>query len=607
MFEGVITGVLNQFLGQFLEGFNTNDLKLSIWSGNVDLNNVRIKSSGLDFLNLPIEIKSGYVSKLFINANWRKLTSQPVRVIIDGVYASVQTRKNFNIDQKQALEAAIKNKIAALKANEDIKLQLELQKYIQHQHKQQNNNSSDNDDKQEQQSAAARYISKIIENLQIQVQNIHIAYEDVVESQNVQIGVCLGGLNVQTTDEQWQNKYIDATQQYSYKLVSLSQLFVYSSTGKAAINKQTGFIQLPTPQQVLSDNNNHMIIESIDGFFRLRLNKKTEPQPKIKAESLIESIKLSLSEKQYSAVLRIVSHVSQAQQKVNSLMRVDEITREGTTYDKKRYVELYKRTLNALWLPDLDNDERNEKHKFETELSMDTILEYRKLAWRELRNELPQGSKFILSRQEALKQQGGIVYKTAKRVTGLVSWAIGWGYNQTSDDGYSHNQLTDEQQNNIENELDDTDESSDQIVDPNALPKEYHLADAVFKLPELSISLTDTDFLPLTILSITGATVSVLKRPTSLKITATLDDMIMRDHYTDNSYYPQLITRVKHVDGHILNLIFEQNPIDDSNLDQRIILNLVAPQLVTHALFIGRLIQFFALPPDIDLGDIQGM
>ena len=608
MFEGVIVGVLNQFLGQFLDGFTSTDLKLNVWSGNVDLHNVRIKSSGLDFLQLPIEIKSGYINKLIINANWRKLTSQPVKITIDGVYAAIHTRSRYDMNYSQILHDAIQNKLAALNANNQFKLQYELQKFI-HAQQVKSGHVSTTDET----TATARYISKIVENLQINVNDIHITYEDTIQSQSMTCGICLGSLTVFTTDDQWRRQYDSGTSQYSYKLVNLEKLFVYTcNTSKSQINRSTGLIQLGTPSSVLSDPNNHFIVESIDGFLRLRLNKQHTPQPKIRIESLIESIKLSMSETQYTTILRIISHISQAQQKLTSMMRVDEISQPGTPSQRHEYVELYKRTLNAMWLNELSASESNQLKQLEINIKFDTILDWRRYTWNELRRELRAQSpdnKYILSRSEYMKQQGGIVYKTVHKVGSWVSWATGYHYRTGSNDGHDMNDSGAINDSDNDNELqtdphDSDNDTDDESIIPPQYPPEYKLVDAIFKLPQLSISLADTQFAPISILSIQGATVNVLKRPTSILVNATLDDMVMSDHYTQNTYYPELIQSVNKINNHILNLTFEQNPID-ADVDKRIVLSIVSPQIVTHAVFIHRIIQFFRIPPDLDISELQ--
>ncbi len=74
MFEDVVSSLLSTYLGDYLEGLSKKDLKISLWKGDVELQNLvilessfylqRVKTEALDFLNLPIQVKEGFVGTL---------------------------------------------------------------------------------------------------------------------------------------------------------------------------------------------------------------------------------------------------------------------------------------------------------------------------------------------------------------------------------------------------------------------------------------------------------------------------------------------------------------------------------------------------------------
>lgn len=53
--------LLNSYLGDYLE-LNTDQLSVGILSGQVDLQNVSVKKSAFDKLDLPLQVKSGSYS-----------------------------------------------------------------------------------------------------------------------------------------------------------------------------------------------------------------------------------------------------------------------------------------------------------------------------------------------------------------------------------------------------------------------------------------------------------------------------------------------------------------------------------------------------------------
>lgn len=44
MFEGLLESILNKVLGQYIQGLNKKDLSISVWSGDVQLTNVKLRA-----------------------------------------------------------------------------------------------------------------------------------------------------------------------------------------------------------------------------------------------------------------------------------------------------------------------------------------------------------------------------------------------------------------------------------------------------------------------------------------------------------------------------------------------------------------------------------
>jgi vacuolar protein sorting-associated protein 13A/C len=56
MLEEVLKKVLENSLGKFVEGIDSKNLKIGLLSGNIVLENTRIKSSYINNLNIPFKI-----------------------------------------------------------------------------------------------------------------------------------------------------------------------------------------------------------------------------------------------------------------------------------------------------------------------------------------------------------------------------------------------------------------------------------------------------------------------------------------------------------------------------------------------------------------------
>jgi vacuolar protein sorting-associated protein 13A/C len=53
--------LLNNLLGEYLEGFDSKNLSVGLWSGEVLIQNVRVKKSLILSLGLPLELKYSFI------------------------------------------------------------------------------------------------------------------------------------------------------------------------------------------------------------------------------------------------------------------------------------------------------------------------------------------------------------------------------------------------------------------------------------------------------------------------------------------------------------------------------------------------------------------
>lgn len=64
MFEAQVVGLLQRYLGKYVYGLDAESLRISVWRGDVELRNLRLKPEALEDLNLPVTVKSGLLGRL---------------------------------------------------------------------------------------------------------------------------------------------------------------------------------------------------------------------------------------------------------------------------------------------------------------------------------------------------------------------------------------------------------------------------------------------------------------------------------------------------------------------------------------------------------------
>ena len=141
MFEDLVSNLLSTYLGDYLEGLTKSDLKISLWKGDVELRNLvwslywvelqRVKTEALDFLNLPIQVKDGFVGKLTLKVYmytsynntlqipWKNLGKKATKVQIDDVYVIACPKSELTFDEHKRSNKERDLKRAQLKVELD--------------------------------------------------------------------------------------------------------------------------------------------------------------------------------------------------------------------------------------------------------------------------------------------------------------------------------------------------------------------------------------------------------------------------------------------------------------------------------------------------------
>lgn len=103
---------LTGLFGEYVDGLNSESLKLSVWSGTVELDNLRIKPEALDKLELPFAV-SGSIGNLSVSVPWTSLHKTPVEVHVRDVFLLVDKSAQTS---REAMRRALSAKRRALAA-----------------------------------------------------------------------------------------------------------------------------------------------------------------------------------------------------------------------------------------------------------------------------------------------------------------------------------------------------------------------------------------------------------------------------------------------------------------------------------------------------------
>jgi len=114
MFEGIVSKILVKVLGDYIEDIDSQNLRLGLLAGDVQLKQLKMKSTALDAFDLPITVVWGYVGTIKASIPWKSLGTSPVTLDISDIYIVVQPRKCVAYDPEIEKERLEKSRIARL-------------------------------------------------------------------------------------------------------------------------------------------------------------------------------------------------------------------------------------------------------------------------------------------------------------------------------------------------------------------------------------------------------------------------------------------------------------------------------------------------------------
>jgi len=132
---------------------------------------------------------------------------------------------------------------------------------------------------------------KIVDNLQVFIDDIHIRYEDHIH--NVSFGITIDKIHMQSVNEDWEQVMIDVGQKIMRKLLEIKNLAIYLNPtvdtiqytdANDFVDKMKLYIK---KEESDSAKPNNYIIKPLNGTMKLDVNMEQKRFIKTKSESSI--------------------------------------------------------------------------------------------------------------------------------------------------------------------------------------------------------------------------------------------------------------------------------------------------------------------------------
>ncbi|KAF8974033.1 vacuolar protein sorting-associated protein 13 [Flammula alnicola] len=625
--------LFNRILAPYVMNLDLNQVNYGIGQGQLTLRNLKLKKGALDKFQLPVDVLEGHLGKFTLSLHWMNLGNQPVEILVEDVYILVVPSPQTSTNPEEDAARAQAAKAERLENAELLHVQGQAE--------------AQTDGSPQAQGLLQSLITKIINNVQVTVKNIHIRYEDnmSVPGHPFAAGITLAGFTAVSVNDSWEPAFIESTAGAIHKLAKLQSLALYFDTDSPSMSGLPTVESIKKFSSMIShsddDNNQHQyILKPVSGHGRVIVNHKMDGQiPRFDIQLFFEEIGVALDDNQYRDAISLVDmyHVYLRKRQYGKYRPSDSVFASNAAKarllyaataiiggvrernkkwtwqyfaerrdDRNAYVALFqKKLLNPLVAQDLQSFESLEK-----KLTYEDIRFYRSIARSKLKKDIALRKKLEAEKKTQQPQKQG-----------WGEWL--WGSSTTStvqDDAVFGGPMTDEQRKQLYDVLDYDEKSA--LVDALQAPRDSLKMRITAKLNKGSFALkTDPHGKNAEVMSIVFDVfqANIIQRPDNLETSISLNGFKVFDGTTESTLYPQIVHVKAELNANQNGTIaaqeeesnpfffvkFENNPLD-GRADSALTVRMRHMEIIYHKGYIEAVYKFFK-PPSSQLESVEAL
>ncbi|KAM3873112.1 intermembrane lipid transfer protein VPS13B [Diretmus argenteus] len=277
MLESYVTPLLMSYVNKYIKNLKPSDLQLSLWGGDVVLSKLDLKLDVLEQeLKLPFTFMSGHIHELRIHVPWTKLGSEPVVITINTMECILKLRDGAQDDHESGSSSTSRSVSDSSKA-------LAKPRRLQ---------QAAPSDPDLPPGYVQSLIRRVVNNVNIVVNNLILKYveDDIVLSVNITSAECY------TVDDIWERAFMDiaAPDLVLRKVINFADCTV--CLDKRNASGKIEFYQDPLLYKCSFRTRLHFTYDNI--------NSKIPAV--IKMQTMVESLKLSITDQQLPMFIRIL-------------------------------------------------------------------------------------------------------------------------------------------------------------------------------------------------------------------------------------------------------------------------------------------------------------
>ncbi|KAI5095714.1 vacuolar protein sorting-associated protein 13D isoform X1, partial [Silurus meridionalis] len=596
MLEGLVTWVLNTYLGKYVSNLNTDQLSVALLKGAVELENLPLRKDALREFDLPFEVKAGFIGKIVLQIPFYRPHSDPWVISMSQLNLIIGPAHPQEYDEEQEREAEREQKKLLLKALED--------KW-----------KSECEQKGESYwySVTASVVTRIVENIELKIQGVHLRFEDNFSNPEkpFAFGVCIKNVSAQNSSKEPTQKLM------RQKQLEIEEFSVYWDTQVTMLGDLPMAEIQESMTMCMQSREHQYIFEPVCASVLLRRNASKEPlrsrsMPRIEGQVQLEPLSLHLSQVQYQQIMAFLKELDRRERELLSrkwrpkvpvstncrqwwmfaisanLEEIRERQRRNNwdfalqrARDAQLYTKLYGQRLKGVTL---SIQEESEIERIEDEQTLEELQILREIVHESFRkqDEIAESLREPMSEPAASSPSSSIPRSgSSGMIQYLQSWFPGWGgWYGGAERGPDGQPVTDElmpgsSQWDILAETDDLFDPLEDSQTLNTFTRRDHLfARLDFLLEKATVTLFQEDKLNrlsndggVIQLEFSGVKIGVesLPRSESSLLSVKLGGLFLRDLTTQGSIFPFLVSPKPKKIALVVNQPFGQSSNTDKS------------------------------------------
>ena len=358
MTSSIFNWAIDKYLSKFLE-INKEQTNVSLWNGLVEMYNVKIKPDIFTTMNLPyFELVNGYIGKIKLNVSLPRFYLYPIKMVVEKVFFHAKQKKLETINKKVEIENMEAYKKTKLQEMEELSNEV-------------NNLKTE---------GGPGFMDKIINNLEIEIKDICIRFDDDLSYNLIPFtfGLLLKNIKITTVDEYFREAkegetipigevnfkllrmqnfsiFLDTFEEEK-KLVKFDSRIVDNEATQVNDEKLTKFLGpmldyyrycLSETEVYINDRNAHQYLNYNSGFnIKLTMNKNLKNgSPQMTLDCQLDKILMSMSLVQIKAAMKLLAYQdlnSKYQLGLAKEYYVKAINENDKITYTEKYIEYYK-------------------------------------------------------------------------------------------------------------------------------------------------------------------------------------------------------------------------------------------------------------------------